>query len=179
MYYVHQSCSVEGKHLNQLAEGNQYGLFRSIVFERITRQYPPPPTTTTTHKYFLHTKYWGPSPCGFRQIGFFMFSLDEPLRNMLPPVGPFCAQGHNLNILGRGRWCHITNIKVLGSCGFREEEFYLFSLYNAIYKTCDPRGGTIFDPTGIGRGPLGDAKYQVSRLSALWFQTRKLFSQFP
>ena len=29
------------------------------------------------------------------------------------------------------------------------------------------------------RGPLGDATYQISRLYALWFQTRDLFHVFP
>ena len=41
-----QSCSVEGNYLNHLVEGNQAGLFCSIVFERITRPYPLPPPHT-------------------------------------------------------------------------------------------------------------------------------------
>ena len=52
LIYVIQSCSVEGNDLNHLLEGNQAGLFCSIVFERITRPTPSP----TTHKHFLHTK---------------------------------------------------------------------------------------------------------------------------
>ena len=31
----------------------------------------------------------------------------------------------------------------------------------------------------IANYPLDDAKYQISRLLALWFQTRTFFSQFP
>ena len=44
--YVHQSCSVESNDLNHLVEGNQAGLFCSIVFKRITRPYllTPPHT---------------------------------------------------------------------------------------------------------------------------------------
>ena len=38
---MHQSCSVKGNDLNHLVEGNQAGLFCSIVFERITRPYTP------------------------------------------------------------------------------------------------------------------------------------------
>ena len=38
-----------GNDFNHLVEGNQAGLFRSLVFERITRPYPPP---LTTHKHF-------------------------------------------------------------------------------------------------------------------------------
>ena len=55
LIYVLQSCSVEGNDLNHLVEGNQAGLFCSIVFERITRPYPLPPHT---HKQtFQHTNY--------------------------------------------------------------------------------------------------------------------------
>ena len=41
LYYVHQSCSVEGNVLYHLVEGNQAGLF-----ECITRAYPLPPSHT-------------------------------------------------------------------------------------------------------------------------------------
>ena len=46
LIYVHQSCSVEGNDLNHLVEGNQAGLFCSIVFGGITRPYPLPPPHT-------------------------------------------------------------------------------------------------------------------------------------
>ena len=41
LFYVHQSCSVEGNDLNHLVEGNQAGLF-----ECITRHYPLPSSHT-------------------------------------------------------------------------------------------------------------------------------------
>ena len=71
---VHQSCSVEGNDLNYLVEGNQAGLFRyrSIVFERITRPYPSP--SPHTNIFYI--------PNIEAIVGFFMFSLDGPLRNM-------------------------------------------------------------------------------------------------
>ena len=31
----------------------------------------------------------------------------------------------------------------------------------------------------LGRGPIGDAINQISRLLALWFQTRRFFDVFP
>ena len=45
-------------------------------------------------------------------------------------------------------------------------------------------GGGQFWPQGynlnkLGRDSLGDASYQISRLYALWFQTRKFFMVFP
>ena len=56
--------------------------------------------------------------------------------------------------------------------------------YIILYKTCDPGVGPFFDPSGInlnniGRGPLGDTKYQISGLLAPWFQTRRFFHIFP
>ena len=54
LIYVHQSCSVVGNDLNHLVEGNQAD-------------------------FFCSTKYHGSRPCGFRQEGFFMFSLYKPM----------------------------------------------------------------------------------------------------
>ena len=54
-------------------------------------------------------------------------------------------------------------------CGFRQEDFFMFSLYS-LCKTCDLHFGPFFGPWGIydlnklGRGPLDDAAYQVSGL---------------
>ena len=44
-------------------------------------------------------------------------------------------------------------------------------------------GGVHFRPRGhnlnkLGRGPLGDATYQIPMLYTLWFQTRRFFSCF-
>ena len=61
-------------------------------------------------------------------------------------------------------------------CGFRQEDFFSHFPNISLSKTCDPQGGAIFLPQGynlnqLGRDPLGDATYQISRLQALWFQT--------
>ena len=47
-----------------------------------------------------------------------------------------------------------------------------------------PPGQDNFWPKGhnlnkLGRGSLGDATYQITRLYALWFQTRRFFHVFP
>ena len=58
----------------------------------------------------------------------------------------------------------------------------MVSQYKSV-KTCDPIDrailalGESFNELGIG--PLGDATYQISRLYALWFQTRDFFHVFP
>ena len=46
-------------------------------------------------------------------------------------------------------------------CGF----FFMFSLYNVT-------------PEALVRGPRDVAKYQISRLYALWFQTRRFCKVF-
>ena len=63
-------------------------------------------------------------------------------------------------------------------CGFRQEDLFMF----ALCKTFDPRA--IFLPQGynlnkLGRGPLGDATYKISRFLALWFQKRRFFHICP
>jgi hypothetical protein len=64
-----------------------------------------------------------------------------------------------------------------------EEKFFL-SFYNIyIGKTYDPRGGINFDPQGynfnnLGRGPLDDIIYPISKLLALYLQTRRFFKSF-
>ena len=47
-----------------------------------------------------------------------------------------------------------------------------------MFQTCDPRGGVSFDPQGhhmnkLGRGRLGDATYQISKLCTFYFQRRR------
>ena len=39
-----------------------------------------------------------------------------------------------------------------------------------------PQGHTL---NKVGKGPLGDATYQISRLYALWFPTGRFFHVFP
>ena len=63
--------------------------------------------------------------------------------------------------------------------GFRQEDVSMF-----FPKICDLQVGTIFGHQGhnlnkLGRGPLGDATYQISRPRTLWFQTRNCFHVLP
>ena len=60
----------------------------------------------------------------------------------------------------------MPNIKALGLVASDKKIFSHF-LYISLCKTCDPLVGTIFGPRGLselGRGSLGDATYQISRL---------------
>ena len=68
-------------------------------------------------------------------------------------------------------------------CGFRQEDCFHVLPISANVKLLTP-GRAHFWPQGynlktLGRGPLDDATYQISRLYALWFQTRRFFHVFP
>ena len=61
--------------------------------------------------------------------------------------------------------------KLSGSmpCGFRREYFLLYFLCISLYKHVT-RGNIL---NKVRRGLQGDGTYQISRLYALWFQTRR------
>ena len=61
----------------------------------------------------IHTNYQGSRPCGFRQEDFLIFSLDKPVIQVIPGVGPFWPQEHNLNILAMVGFV-VLNKKILG-----------------------------------------------------------------
>ena len=71
--------------------------------------------------------------------------------------------------------------KALGFAASDKKIFSCFSLYKYAKYTSLERGN--FWPQGhnvnkLGRGPLLDATYQISRLYALLFQTRRFFQCF-
>ena len=63
-------------------------------------------------------------------------------------------------------------VKTLGLVVLDKKIFSCFP-YISLCKTSDPWGGAILNI--LGRGPLGNATYQISRLWALRFQTRRIF----
>ena len=62
-------------------------------------------------------------------------------------------------------------------CGFRQVDFFLHFSHISLCKTCDPWTGPLLAQGSnlikIGRAPLGDATYQITRLSSFWFQIRR------
>ena len=69
------------------------------------------------------------------------------------------------------------------TCGFRQEDFFMFFPIKAYVKPVTTRRG-FFWPQGynlnkLGRGSLDDTTYQISRLYALWFQKRRFVHAAP
>ena len=68
----------------------------------------------------------------------------------------------------------------------RSPEFCLKLTYRNLLKADHVPGDTWGKPflapraflNKLGRGPLGDATYQISRLYGLWFQTTRFFHVF-
>ena len=88
------------------------------------------------------------------------------MQHVTPRAGQFWPQGDNMSKLGR----YPLHTKYQGSrpYSFRQEDFFMFSLYKAYVKHVTPGRGH-FLPQGhnvntLGLGLLGDATYQISRL---------------
>ena len=64
----------------------------------------------------------------------------------------------------------MQNIKALGLVVL-DKKIFSRCPYISHCKIVDPRGG--YNLEKLGRGPLGDATYQISRLWAFCFQTRR------
>ena len=80
------------------------------------------------------------------------------------------------------RWCYTPYIKALGLVVSDKKIFSCFP-YISLCKTYDPRGMPFLphrhNLNKLARCPLSDATYQISRLYAVWFQTRRFFHVFP
>ena len=75
------------------------------------------------------------------------------------------------------------NIKDLGLM-VSDKKICSYFLYISLCKTFNPVGQSQFGRQGHnlnkhGKGLLDDASYQILRLYALWFQTRRFFHVFP
>ena len=80
---------MEGNDLNHFVEGNQAGLFCSIIFEHITRPYPLP--LPQTNIFYI---------TNIKALALVVSDKVGPLRNVSPGRAHFVPQCHNLNTLG-------------------------------------------------------------------------------
>ena len=67
-----------------------------------------------------------------------------------------------------------TQYKRPGPSTFRQEDLFKFFPYTILCETSDPQGRGHFLPHGynlnnLGRGPLDDATYPISKAWALYF----------
>ena len=67
--------------------------------------------------------------------------------------------------------------------GFRQEDFFMFFYIYAYVKHVTVGAGHLLPQAHnlnkLGKGLLGDATSQISRLKAFWFQTSRFFHVFP
>ena len=99
---------------------------------------------------------------------------------MWPPGrAHFWPHGHNLNKLGSGLLGNST-YQISRPCGLRLEDFFIFSLYKYMQNMWPPWrshfGLQGHNLNKLGKGLLDDASYQLLRLYALWFKTRRFFN---
>ena len=59
--------------------------------------------------------------------------------------------------------------------GFREEDFLRFYYEKLISPRAGPFWARGHNLNKLGKAPLGDATYQISKLLALWFRRRRFF----
>ena len=116
---------MEGNDLNHLMEGNQAGLFRSMVFERLTRPYPLPQTHTSIF-YIPNIKALAVVVPDRRF--YHVFPRWASAKHVTIGQANFVSKGYNLNILGKGQLVILHN-KYQGSrlCGFKKD-FLVFPI---------------------------------------------------
>ena len=126
------------------------------------------------HKEMLHTKYKCSRPSSF--IVEEIFILCSYVQLMTPRVGLVLTPGafYDKNLVEVYKEMPHTKYQISMTSSFREENFCSY------VQTCDPLRRGQFWPQGhhmnkFGRGPQGDAIYQISKLKAFQFQGRRIF----
>ena len=67
----------------------------------------------------------------------------------------------------------MLHIKALSSTWFQTKYFNIFPIYTYVIHVTPCMGPQGYNLNKLGRGPLDDATYQILRLYALWFKTRR------
>ena len=122
------------------------------------------------HKEMPHTKYQISMPSGFREEEFWRWASLFLCSNLWPPGrGQFWPQRHHMDKLGRGpQGDGIYQISNLYAFQFQRRRILKFSFSVPMFQLVTPGRGQ-FWPLGhhmnkLGRGPLEDATYQISKL---------------
>ena len=127
----------------------------------------------------LHIKYQGSRPSSFRVEYYENFVLCSYVQLMTPRVGLVLTPGafYEQTWQRPTRRCHIPNIKSLCHPVSEKKNWRLASLFQC--SNLWPRGRGQFWPqvhhmNKFGRGSLGDATYQISKLYVFQFQRRRI-----
>ena len=98
------------------------------------------------------------------------------VKHVTPGAGPFWLQGHELNKSCRSLQVDAT-YQISRPCGFKQEYVFMFFLYQPFVIHGTSSANLFISQTHnlnrLGSGLLVDATYKISRLYALWLQTRR------
>ena len=99
--------------------------------------------------------------------------------HVTPCMGHFRPQGHSVNKISKGSLDYAKNIKALG-LAVSGKKFYSCSPYISLWAC----GGSFLASRynlkkNLHRNHFCDATYQLPRLYALWFRTRRFVHDFP
>ena len=117
----------------------------------------------------------------FQRRWFLKFSFFVPIFQTCDPrgMGQFWPKGHHMKNLGRGPLGEATyQYQSSAPASLREEYFFKVFLLCCYVSNLWPPGRGQFWPQWhhmkkLGRSPLGDTTYQISKLCTFWFQRRK------
>ena len=137
----------------------------------------------------LHTKYQTSAPSSFRKEEFWSFpSLFLCFEIVTPRARPVLTPGASYvqSWYKSTRRCFIPNIKALHFLVSEKKNFKVFLLCSYVSNLWPPPpppppppGQGQFWPLGhhmnnLGRGPLGDTTYKISKLCTFKFQRRRI-----
>ena len=129
-------------------------------------------TLVEVHLEMLHKKYQSSAPSSFRKEEFWSFpSLFLCFKIVTPGARPVLTPGESYeqSWYKSTRRCFISNIKALHFLVSGKKNFKVFLLCSYVSNLWPPPGQGQFRPQGhhvnnLGRGPLGDATYKISKL---------------
>ena len=122
----------------------------------------------------LHTKYQSCRLCGFREEDFLRFSYTTLCKSDKPWGGAIFGPRVIIctNLVEEHRVKLQTKYERSRLYCFREEDFIRFSNEKLISPRCDHFWTGGHNLNKLSKVRLGDDKYQISKLKAVWFQEK-------
>ena len=134
-------------------------------------------TLVEVHQEMLHTKYQTSAPSSFRKEEFWSFPSLFLCFEIVTPGASYEQSWYKST-----RRCFIPNIKALHFLVSEKKNFKIFLLCSYVSNLWHPPlppGQGQFGPQGhhmnnLGRSPLGDTTYKISKLCTFQFQRRRI-----